>query len=98
MTLKIEVMKKNYDKSVSLKCIICGDTSSFKSNHDKSWIKCERCGKVYSGGYDELKELNQRKIDEETKKMKEEISKDFKKDFANRLKDAFKGNDNIKFK
>ena len=34
-------MKDNYNKSISLRCGSCGDTS-FEFNEDKSWVKCKR--------------------------------------------------------
>ena len=90
-------MKKDYNKTFNLRCISCGDMD-FESNTDKSWIKCNRCGKVYNGGYDELVELNQENIDNEIKKTGTDIIKDVKKDFEKKLKKAFKNNKNIKFK
>lgn len=90
-------MKDNYDKSIHLHCITCGDTD-FQFNDDKTWIKCNRCGKEYPGGYDELVELNQETINQELEETKEEITKDLKDDLTQMFKDAFKGNKNIKFK
>jgi len=90
-------MKSSYDKSIQLQCITCGDTD-FELNEDKSWIKCNRCGKEYLGGYDELVELNQEKINLELDMTKEEIGKDLQKDMIDMLKKEFKGNKNIKFK
>ena len=90
-------MKANYNKSISLKCDTCGDTS-FDFNDDKSWVKCTRCNREYHGGYDELVELNQREINEQLSEMKEEVTQDLKKNLDKMLKDALKGNKNIKFK
>lgn len=90
-------MKDNYNKSIKLRCITCGDTD-FDFNDDKSWIKCNRCGKEYNGGYDELVELNQENINQELEKTKEEIGKDLQKEMTDMFKKAFKGNKNIKFK
>lgn len=90
-------MKDNYNKSIELRCITCGDTD-FDFNDDKSWIKCNRCGKEYNGGYDELVELNQENINQELEKTKEEIGKDLQKEMTDMFKKAFKGNKNIKFK
>jgi ribosomal protein S27E len=90
-------MKENYNKSISLRCGSCGDTS-FEFNEDKSWVKCKRCDREYHGGYDELVELNQGEINEQLSEMKKEVSQDLKKDLDKMLKDAFKGNKNIKFK
>ena len=90
-------MKTSYNKSIKLRCITCGDTD-FEFNDDKSWIKCNRCEKEYLGGYKELVELNQENIDQEVDETKEELLKYVKEDITKMLKDAFKGNMNIKFK
>ena len=58
----------------------------------------KRCDREYHGGYDELVELNQGEINEQLSEMKKEVSQDLKKDLDKMLKDAFKGNKNIKFK
>lgn len=91
-------MKKDYNRSISLRCATCGDMSSFEFSEDKSWVKCEKCGKEYLGGYDELVELNQPKINKEVEQMKEEVSEDLKKEVNKMLRDTFKGNKNIKLK
>ena len=90
-------MKNSHNKSILLRCIICGGTN-FEFNDDKSWIKCKQCGKEYPEGYDELEKLNQGLINQELDKTKDEILKDAKKDITDMLKKAFKGNKNIKFK
>lgn len=90
-------MKDSYDKKNQFRCIACGD-ADFEFNDDKTWIKCNRCGKEYLGGYDELVELNQENINQELEDTKGEIAKDLKEDITKMFKDAFKGNKNIKFK
>lgn len=90
-------MKDSYDKNIQLRCISCGDTD-FEFNDDKTWIKCNRCGKEYQGGYNELVELNQENINQELEDTKNEIAKDLKDDITQMFRDAFKGNKNIKFK
>lgn len=90
-------MKDNYNKSIQLRCITCGDTD-FDFKDDKSWIKCNRCGKEYNGGYDELVELNQKSINQELEETKEEIGNDLQKEMTDMFKKAFKGNKNIEFK
>jgi len=91
-------MKDNYNKSISLKCATCGDSSSFESNEEKTWVKCTKCNKEYNGGYDELVKLNQSNINDEINNVKDEITQDLKADINKMFKDAFKGNKNIKFK
>lgn len=85
-------MKENYDRSVKLRCITCGDDSSFEPNEDRTYIKCIRCGREYFGGYDEVVELNQELIDQELEDVKREVVADLKRDFNKSLKDVFKGN------
>lgn len=85
---------KDYNRQIRLRCVICGDDSSFESNEDNSYIKCIKCGREYHGGYDEVVELNQELVNNEVENMKEEVVKDVHKMF----KDAFKGNKNIRFK
>lgn len=91
-------MKNNYNKSISLRCATCGDSSSFEFNEEKTWVKCTKCDREYNGGYDELVELNQSDINEQINNMKEEVTRDLKADLNKMFKDAFKGNKNIKFK
>ncbi len=90
-------MKKEYDKSITLICTTCGD-SNFEYNEDKSWIKCKRCEREYNGGYEELVELNQERIDNQIDSIKDEVKKDLQKDLNNMLKKVFKGNKNIKIR
>lgn len=80
-------MKESYDKSIQLQCITCGDVN-FEFNEDKSWVKCKRCGKEYSGGYNELVELNQAMISHEVDMIKDEFVNDMKDD----LREALNGN------
>lgn len=79
-------MKDNYDRTVQLRCITCGDDSSFEPNEDKTYIKCMRCGREYFGGYDELVELNQEQIDSEIQNIQEEVSKDLEKEIKKMFK------------
>jgi hypothetical protein len=90
-------MKSSYNKSINLKCITCGDTD-FTCNEDKSFIKCNRCNKEYSGGYDELVELNQETINTEFEELKSEVENDARKEIEEMLKKAFQGSKNIKLK
>ena len=46
-------------------------------------ITCIKCNRVYNGGYDELVELNQKRIDNELGLIEEEIQKDLSKDIQN---------------
>ena len=91
-------MKKSYDRSIQLRCVVCGSADDFEYNEDKTYIKCKKCNKEYPGGYDELVELNQAHIQEELDDMKAEVKKDAEKYLRDSLKKAFKGNKFIKFK
>ncbi len=91
-------MKKDYNKSILLRCVVCGSDSDFESNEDKTYIKCTKCNREYLGGYDELVELNQALIDEEVEATKQEIKEDLEKEIHNMLKKAFKGNKYITIK
>jgi len=76
--------KESLNKEINLRCTICGDTD-FDFNTDQSFIKCNRCGREYNGGYDELVNLNQEYINQEfelsaeefLRKTKADIIKDF---------------------
>lgn len=91
-------MKKDYSKSIQLRCVVCGSDSDFESNEDRTYIKCTKCNREYLGGYDELVELNQALIDEEIETTKQEVKEDLEKDIHDMLKKAFKGNKYIKIK
>lgn len=91
-------MKKDYNKTIQLRCVTCGDDSSFDFNEDKTYVKCTRCNREYFGGYDELVELNQEAINNEIEEVKKEVFEDLKADVNKMFKDAFKGNKSIKFK
>lgn len=84
-------MKNNYNKSVTLRCITCGDTS-LEYSKDKSFIVCERCGREYLGGYDELETLNQPEIDKELEKLWKEALEDGQVAFDKMIKRANRKN------
>lgn len=91
-------MKKSYDRSIQLRCVVCGSADDYEYNEDKTYIKCKKCNREYHGGYDELVELNQAHIQEELDEMKAEVKQDAEKYLRDSLKKAFKGNNFIKFK
>lgn len=91
-------MKKDYSKSIKLRCVVCGSDSDFESNEDKTYIKCKKCNREYLGGYDELVELNQTHIQDEIDEMKNEVRQDAEKYLRDSLKKAFKGNKYFKIK
>jgi hypothetical protein len=73
-------MKTNY--TGQLRCATCGCDSEFTFNDDKSYVKCERCGREYHGGYNEVLSYNTSEIE----RVKQQIAEDVKKEFANILK------------
>lgn len=91
-------MKKDYSRSIQLRCVVCGSADDFEYNEDKSYIKCTKCNREYLGGYDELVELNKSVIDEEVERTKEEITHDVQDELTAMLKKAFKGNKHFKIK
>lgn len=78
-------MKDNYEKNVTLKCITCGNTA-LEYSEDKTSIICERCGREYHGGYDEVVELNKPEIEKEIEQLKKEVTKDAEAHFNKTLK------------
>lgn len=86
-------MKNSYNKTITARCATCAG-SDFEFNEDKTYIKCNRCGREYNGGYKELKMLNQENIQNGIEELGNELLNDLKEDF----KKAFKGNKYIKIK
>lgn len=91
-------MKKDYSKSIQLRCVVCGSDSDFECNEDKSYIKCNKCNREYLSGYDELVELNKGFIDEEIERTKEEVANELQNEITSMLKKTFKGNKYFKIK
>lgn len=90
-------MKKSYNFHVTLRCPICG-SDDIELSEDKSYGKCNMCGKEFYGGRDELIELNQATINDAVEEKKAEIQRDFEKEIHDKLKIAFKGSKFIKIK
>ena len=91
-------MKKNYNKSIQLRCVVCGSDSDFEYNADKTYVLCAKCNREYAAGYDELVELNKGLIDKEIELTAEEITIDLQEEFTSIFKEAYKGNKYFKLK
>lgn len=79
-------MKDNYSKTIRLQCATCGAEDFFTTDEQRGIITCSKCNRIYNGGYDELVELNQKRIDYEFELTKEEIEKDLNKEIQNMFK------------
>ena len=90
-------MMKDYNRSILLRCVVCGSNSDFECNEDQSYIKCRKCNREYMGGYNELVELNKAYIQDEISVMKDDVKQDFEKRLRNSLRKSLKGNKYIKF-
>jgi ribosomal protein S27E len=83
-------MEEQFTQSIQLQCVSCNSTD-INFIEESTKIKCNNCGRIYHGGIDEIVELSKDSIEKEVeKKLETEIS--------NMLKNAFKGNKNIKIK
>jgi hypothetical protein len=90
-------MMKDYNRSILLRCVVCGSNSDFECNEDQSYIKCRKCNREYMGGFNELVELNKAYIQDEISVMKDDVKQDFEKRLRNSLRKSLKGNKYIKF-
>ncbi|GAT64057.1 hypothetical protein [Paludibacter jiangxiensis] len=70
-------------QQIRLICATCGSDSHFEFNEKKSHIKCTNCNREYSGGYNELLELNKDRI-------RQQMAQEAKSEILNHLKEAFK--------
>lgn len=83
-------MRKKYDRSIPLRCVICGSAEHFEYNDDKSYVKCTLCNREYLGGEEELIEMNEAMIAEEVESIKEEVAKDVENEIRDMFKKAFR--------
>lgn len=88
---------ENKKITVALVCATCGG-ADFDFNEDKTYVRCETCNREYLGGYDELVEFNQAKIDTAMEQTKEQVAEEVKEAVTKSLKDVFRGSKFIKFK
>ncbi|GLU55308.1 hypothetical protein [Dyadobacter frigoris] len=83
-------MKSNYQTKITLLCKSCG-SNDIQLTDDKTYAKCNNCQREYSGGYDELVSLNQKRIDKEVDKMRNQVIKDAEEEINKMIKKAFGG-------
>lgn len=82
-------MKKNgYNRIIALQCVTCGADFAFISDESTGIITCQKCNRIYYGGYNELKDLNQKRIDEEMQFLVKEVEGDLEKEIVNMFKKA----------
>lgn len=82
-------MKKDYSRSIRLRCIVCAEDMRFEPLGTKQ-IRCMRCGKIYHGGEDELRQLNVELINHHLEEITDEVTKDLQKEINQMLKNIFK--------
>ena len=76
-------MKDGYSKSIKLQCVTCGAEDFFETDDQTGIITCTKCNRIYNGGYDELVNLNHKRIEDELEITKEEIQEDLNKEIQN---------------
>jgi uncharacterized Zn finger protein (UPF0148 family) len=86
-----------YTRTISLNCPTCNCTQ-FSSSEDgtSEVITCSSCGRVLTR--DELLRENSENISAHTDEVKSQVIKDVSKQLHDVLRDAFKGNKNIRIK
>jgi hypothetical protein len=68
------------------RCDTCGSEDQFEVSEDKSYIKCNSCGREYFGGLEELKGYNQKSLEQ----IKANFAKDAKTALEEKIKSLFK--------
>lgn len=86
MMCETMALKKEYNKSILLRCMTCGADYAFERDDQNGCITCMKCNRVYHGGEDELRDLNETLIADELELLKEEVTKDIQKEFNNLFK------------
>lgn len=82
-------MKKNgYNRIIALQCVTCGADFAFISDESTGIITCQKCNRIYYGGYNELVDLNQKRIDEEIQIMVKDAKEDIEKELVDMFKKA----------
>jgi len=78
-------MKSNYQTSVSLACQTCGG-EDFDFNDDQTYVKCNICNREYPGGIEELKQLNEQRLQAAVKQLGQNMVADAEKDLKKKLR------------
>lgn len=78
-------LKKDYSRSIALRCMTCGATYAFETNEEKGYVVCHKCNRIYMGGYDELVRLNEAVIEDEKEQLVDELRKDVEKELQKML-------------
>lgn len=80
-------MKDEYNKEISLQCATCGSECSFITDEKTGIVICRKCNRKYYGGCNELRDLNQRRIDDEMRLLIDDVQSDL----TNEINKMFKG-------
>lgn len=79
-------MKDDYSKKIQLRCSTCGSDCNFQTDEATGIIVCKKCNRKYYGGYDELVDLNQKRVNDELQIIVDDVKGDLEKE----LKKIFK--------
>ncbi len=85
-----------HSRTIALQCPTCGGSFFQSETSESPDVKCVQCERVIQR--DELLRENSENIQENLNEVKSNVAKDIADQMRNTLKDAFKGNKNIKFK
>ncbi|WP_456016510.1 ECs_2282 family putative zinc-binding protein [Pseudomonas fluorescens] len=85
-----------HSRTIALQCPTCGGASFESETSESPEVKCVQCERVIQR--DELLRENSENIQENLNEVKSNGAKDIAAQMRKTLKDAFKGNKNIKLK
>lgn len=88
---------KKYNRLVKLLCPTCGNHKlETKEDLKQKIIRCPSCNRAMTEG--ELIKKNSKNIESNIEEIKEEVFRDFTKEFDKMLKNTFRGSTNIRIK
>ena len=64
----------------------CGASYAFDMDNLTGYVKCHKCNRIYYGGEEELVDLNQSLIEDESALLVEEVQDDIAKEFMKMFK------------